>query len=557
MDSMNYLLDQTDVHVDKSKFEFILDEDGTILRINQSTDSFFHLTEDQLSGQNILDYLNNERGREKLLNVFGKLAVNPETKFTIKLNFSYNNLQLLTSCDFSKSGVSNGNYFSLKLLPLKIFNEKETDDRASSKQNEVFPQKIYSPDGAQTLIVSSLTPEIKKGAIVSSNEFSRDNKLKTTDLLKINNNFRDEITWSKQATEISEEGFWDVNFLSEEVYSNKNFCELFDLNSEKCKNCDFTRYQSMIVEADKHKFKEAIKKHIAGETPKFNVEHRIKTCKNELKWVLSKGEVILRDDKGNPIRFMGRIEDITVRKLAEDEIIKANRKAKELTDIKTQFVSMISHEFRTPLSTILSSTDLLHAFSDEMNHQEKEKLYDRIGKSVDTLTELLNDILTLNKTDSEKHEVKLEAIEIIGLCKLFIEEVRMSFKEVPIILFSSNVQQHTIQSDEKLLRQIILNLLSNAIKYNRKQNEIKMRVEIGTEVLISIEDHGIGINQDDQINLFSPFFRGTNTNGISGTGLGLAIVKSSVELLNGENWFEGEAEVGSTFYVKLPIKEVS
>lgn len=556
MDSMNYLLDQTDVHVDKSKFEFILDEDGTILRINQSTDSFFHLTEDQLSGQNILDYLNNERGREKLLNVFGKLAVNPETKFTIKLNFSYNNLQLLTSCDFSKSGVSNGNYFSLKLLPLKIFNEKETV-RASSKQNEVFPQKIYSPDGAQTLIVSSLTPGIKKGAIVSSNEFSRDNKLKTTDLLKINNNFRDEITWSKQATEISEEGFWDVNFLSEEVYSNKNFCELFDLNSEKCKNCDFTRYQSMIVEADKHKFKEAIKKHIAGETPKFNVEHRIKTCKNELKWVLSKGEVILRDDKGNPIRFMGRIEDITVRKLAEDEIIKANRKAKELTDIKTQFVSMISHEFRTPLSTILSSTDLLHAFSDEMNHQEKEKLYDRIGKSVDTLTELLNDILTLNKTDSEKHEVKLEAIEIIGLCKLFIEEVRMSFKEVPIILFSSNVQQHTIQSDEKLLRQIILNLLSNAIKYNRKQNEIKMRVEIGTEVLISIEDHGIGINQDDQINLFSPFFRGTNTNGISGTGLGLAIVKSSVELLNGENWFEGEAEVGSTFYVKLPIKEVS
>lgn len=493
MDSMNYLLDQTDVHVDKSKFEFILDEDGTILRINQSTDSFFHLTEDQLSGQNILDYLNNERGREKLLNVFGKLAVNPETKFTIKLNFSYNNLQLLTSCDFSKSGVSNGNYFSLKLLPLKIFNEKETV-RASSKQNEVFPQKIYSPDGAQTLIVSSLTPGIKKGAIVSSNEFSRDNKLKTTDLLKINNNFRDEITWSKQATEISEEGFWDVNFLSEEVYSNKNFCELFDLNSEKCKNCDFTRYQSMIVEADKHKFKEAIKKHIAGETPKFNVEHRIKTCKNELKWVLSKGEVILRDDKGNPIRFMGRIEDITVRKLAEDEIIKANRKAKELTDIKTQFVSMISHEFRTPLSTILSSTDLLHAFSDEMNHQEKEKLYDRIGKSVDTLTELLNDILTLNKTDSEKHEVKLEAIEIIGLCKLFIEEVRMSFKEVPIILFSSNVQQHTIQSDEKLLRQIILNLLSNAIKYNRKQNEIKMRVEIGTEVLISIEDHGIGIN---------------------------------------------------------------
>lgn len=556
MDSMNYLLNQTDVHVDKSRFEFILDEDGSILRINQSTDSFFHLTEGQLSGQNILDYLNNEQEREKLLNVFGKLAVNPQNKFTIKLNFSYKNLQLLTSCDFSKSGISNGNYFSLKLLPLKIFSEKETD-HASSKQNEVFPQKIYPPDGVQTLIVSSLTSEIKKGAIVSSNEFSRDNKLKTTEVSEINHNFRDEITWSKQVTEISEVGFWDVKFLSDEVYSNKNLCELFGIDSEKCKNCDFTRYQSMIVEADKHKFKEAIKKHIAGETPKFNVEHRIKTCNNELKWVLSKGEVVLRDDDGNPIRFMGRIEDITVRKLAEEEIIKSNRKAKELTDTKSQFVSMISHEFRTPLSTILSSTDLLHSFSDEMNSEEKEKLYDRIGKSVDTLTELLNDILTLNKTDSEKHEVKLEAIEIISLCKLFIEEVNISNKETPLILFASNVQQHTMQSDEKLLRQIILNLLTNAIKYNRKQNEIKMRVEIGTEVLISIEDHGIGITQEDQPNLFSPFFRGSNIKGISGTGLGLAIVKSSVELLNGEIWFEGEEKIGSTFHVKLPIKEAS
>jgi len=312
----------------------------------------------------------------------------------------------------------------------------------------------------------------------------------------------------------------------------------------------------MIVEADQPKFKEAIKNHIAGLTPKLNIEDRIITCKNEFKWVLSKGEVILRDNEGNPISFMGRIEDVSVRKLAEEEVIKSNRKAKELTEIKSQFVSMISHEFRTPLSTILSSSDLLHSFSDEMNPEEKEKLFNRIEKSVDTLTELLNDILTLNKTDRE-NVVKLEKIEIISLCKHFIEEIRMSYKEAPIILFSCNAQQHTMQSDEKLLRQIILNLLNNAIKYNRKQNDIKMTVEIGTEVLITIEDHGLGINQDDHANLFSPFFRGTNTKGISGTGLGLAIVKSSIELLNGEIWVEAEAEIGSTFYVKLPIKEAS
>jgi len=451
---------------------------------------------------------------------------------------------------------SKGSNFSLKISPLKNINEEETE-QASSIQNNILPQNISSPDVSLSLADSYSTLGVNKSAIVSSDELSLDNKLRSSKPLEVKNNFHDEITWGKQATDISEEGFWDVNFLSEEVFSNKNLCELFDLDSEKCKNCDFTRYQSMIVEADKHKFKEAIKNHIAGLTPEFNVEHRIKTCKNELKWVLSKGEVVLRDDDGNPIRFMGRIEDITVRKLAEEAVMEANRKAKELADIKSQFVSMISHEFRTPLSTILSSTDLLHSFSDEMNSEEKEKLFSRIEKSVDTLTELLNDILTLNKTDSEKYLVKFEAIEIISLCKLFIEEVSISYKEAPKILFNSNVRQHFMQSDEKLLRQIILNLLTNAIKYNRKQNEIKMRIEIGTEVLISIEDHGIGIRQDDRINLFSPFFRGINAKEIPGTGLGLAIVKSSTELLNGEIWFEGEAEIGSTFYVKFPIQEAS
>jgi PAS domain S-box-containing protein len=357
--------------------------------------------------------------------------------------------------------------------------------------------------------------------------------------------------------EITEEGIWDLDFSSGDINYNKKFCEIFDFNSETCRDCYITHYESSIVEADRHKFKEAMEKHIAGETPGVNVEHRIKTCNNAYKWVLSKGKVVLRDDVGNPIKFMGRIEDISLRKLAEEEIEKSHRIANELVENKSRFVSMISHEFRTPLSTILSSSDLLRSFGSELTTEEKEKQFDRIEKAVDTLTELLNDILTLNKTDSERQNIKTEEIEIISLCKYFIEEVSSSCKDAPIIDFSSNVDRYIIQSDEKLLRQIIINLLTNAIKYNRDNNKVKFRIEIDTNITIVIEDKGIGIKQEDQANLFTPFFRGANTSGIPGTGLGLAIVKSSVDSLNGELRIKSEPGAGSSFYVKFNIKHVS
>ena len=390
----------------------------------------------------------------------------------------------------------------------------------------------------------------------------------TDEVLDIKNKLRNEISLRKKAEEeirlnnekskfleeVTDEGIWEFDIPSGNISYSKKFCEIFDFNSESCRDCYITHYESTIIDADRHKFKEAMGKHIAGETSGINVEHRIKTCNNEYKWVLSKGKVILKDDEGNPIRFIGRVEDISLRKIAEEEIKNSHRKANELIENKSRFVSMISHEFRTPLSTILSSSDLLRSFSEELTSEEKEKQFNRIEKSVDTLTELLNDILTLNQIDSEKQNVKTEVIEFISLCKRLIDEIKHSDKKAPIIVFNSNVNRQIIESDEKLLHQIIMNLLTNAIKYNREQNEIKMTVDIDAHVLVSISDKGIGIKQADQVNLFNPFYRGSNIQGIPGTGLGLAIVKSSVESLNGEFWLESELGIGSTFYFKFQIK---
>jgi signal transduction histidine kinase len=453
-------------------------------------------------------------------------------------------MQLPALCECSVESISGENYFLLRIMSLKEFNRQESL-KLSSIENGAFSQNNNYPP-CDINIKTAEPPDIKGKTRSDINSHKK---------AKYELPLKDEKSIS--AGEITGEGIWDLDFLSGDIQYDKNFCKIFDFDSEACRDCYITHFESAIVEADRHKYKEAMDKHIAGEIPYVNVEHRIKTCNNAYKWVLSKGKVILRDDEGNPIKFMGRVEDISLRKIAEEEIKKSHRKAIELVESKSRFVSMISHEFRTPLSTILLSSDLLRSFSNELTPEEKEKQFNIIEKSVDTLTELLNDILTLNKIDSEKENVKTEVIEIISLCKHLIEEVRSSQKKAPVILFSGSVNQYTIQSDEKLLRQTIMNLLTNAMKYNRGQNEIKMTVEIGTHVVISIEDGGIGIKQEDQVELFSPFYRGTNTNGIPGTGLGLAIVKSSVELLNGEVWLESEPGIGSTFHIKFPIKPAS
>jgi signal transduction histidine kinase len=498
----------------------------------------------QLHGQNILDYLDNNVERYKLQNIIKKLVANPLSNYSFKLLCSFNKQHLHSLYECSLESLSGEDCFLLKILPSREFIIQDTDNSSSIIKSN-FPQ--------------------------NNNYLNQDTKVQTDGFLAIKDKLHNEVTLNKEAEdelrlkeaklnltgEFTGEGIWDLNVLSGDINYNRKFCEIFDCDSEACRDCYITHYESTIVEADRHKFLEAMEKHISGETPDFKVEHRIRTCNNDYKWVLSKGKIVLRDDEGNPIRFRGRVEDISLRKLAEDEIKKSNKKAKELVESKSRFVSMISHEFRTPLSTILLSSDLLRSFDVELTPEEKEKQFNMIEKSVDTLTELLNDILTINKIENEKEDIKTETVEIISLCQQLIEEVRSSQKNAPVIQFNCNINQHTMNSNEKLLRQIIMNLLNNAMKYNRGQNEIKMVLEIDTHVLISIEDHGIGIKHEDIADLFGLFFRGTNTGGISGTGLGLAIVKSSVELLNGEVWLESEQGTGSTFHVKFPIKSVN
>lgn len=261
----------------------------------------------------------------------------------------------------------------------------------------------------------------------------------------------------------------------------------------------------------------------------------------------------LYDSCGNIYAICGISTDITKRKRAEESILKALEKEKELGELKSRFVTMASHEFRTPLATILSSTDILKRYNHKLSEEKKIEHFQRIQSSVKHTTGLLNDVLLIGKAETGNLEFQPTPLELIKFCRDLIEEIQFNTNS-HVITFCTQEQFINACLDKKLLRQIFSNLLSNAIKYSTQGGTIQFDLicEPGKAVF-RIQDEGIGIPIADQTKLFDPFHRASNVGNISGTGLGLAIVKKSVDLHNGSIVVESEVGAGTTFVVTFPL----
>jgi PAS domain S-box-containing protein len=236
------------------------------------------------------------------------------------------------------------------------------------------------------------------------------------------------------------------------------------------------------------------------------------------------------------------------------ELSDALDKEKELNEIKGRLVSMASHEFRTPLSTVLSSASLVEKYTTTEDQEKRSRHVDKIKNSVKHLNNLLEDFLSMGKLEEGKigthfHEFNLE--ELIGTT---IEEMKASLKKGQQI--SCNISGLLlIMSDKNLLRNILFNLISNAIKFSDESKTIFLTAATEDSwIRISIADEGIGISEEDQEHLFSSFFRGKNVVNIQGTGLGLHIVKRYIELLGGDISLESELGMGTRVTVLIPIK---
>ena len=244
-------------------------------------------------------------------------------------------------------------------------------------------------------------------------------------------------------------------------------------------------------------------------------------------------------------------ETNTKQKQAEAEVRKALEKEKELNELKSRFVTLASHEFRTPLSTILSSVSLIGKYN-ELNEKEKiQKHITRIKSSVSSLTVILNDFLSLSKLEEGMISNHPTDFNLTHLCQEIGEELSMTKKEKQTIECRHEGLEK-VYMDQNILKNILLNLLSNAIKYSESGTITLATYVSSTTVIIKVQDQGMGIPDADKPFLFSRFFRAHNAVNIQGTGLGLNIVKRYIELLSGYINFESELGKGTTFTIEIP-----
>ncbi|MEM1219086.1 MAG: PAS domain-containing sensor histidine kinase [Bacteroidota bacterium] len=232
-------------------------------------------------------------------------------------------------------------------------------------------------------------------------------------------------------------------------------------------------------------------------------------------------------------------------------------KEKELSELKSRFVSMASHEFRTPLSTILSSIELIESYRKEEQLGKRQRHIERVKSSVKNLTGILNDFLSLSRLEEGKIEPQWEEFVLEHFCHSVLDEMNSILKEGQRMDFSGKNLNRRVRLDKKILRNILLNLLSNAIKYSPENSQIECKGEMENDQLqIWVTDYGIGIPEDEQEYLFTRFFRARNVENIKGTGLGLNIVRRYVELLGGDIAFESKMGQGTTFHLTIPIESI-
>lgn len=271
--------------------------------------------------------------------------------------------------------------------------------------------------------------------------------------------------------------------------------------------------------------------------------------KNGLRFPVLLNVTAMKDDENNIIGFLGVALNISESKKTEQELHVALEKEKELGELKSRFVSMASHEFRTPLSTVLSSSYLIEKYISAEDQPKREKHLQRIVSSVNMLTDILNDFLSLGKIEEGKIQVRFTKFNIQELIIAIAGEIKNNLKKQQKIKYHHDGETD-VYLDASLLKHIVMNLVSNAGKFSDEGSPIEIKTAVKKDrVVLSVKDHGIGISKEDQKHLMERFFRGANAGNIQGTGLGLHIVSKYAELMHGTVECKSELEKGTEFII--------
>lgn len=296
------------------------------------------------------------------------------------------------------------------------------------------------------------------------------------------------------------------------------------------------------------------------ETGYRSIQYRAIHTDGRLRWVRDRAWEV-RDDTGRVIRYDGIATDITEHKRLQEELLEKEKmraalnKEIEMRGLRTRFMSMMSHQFRNPLTTILTSSNLLQTYFDRMDDHARDSHLERIQSQVRSLVGLLDELLMVMRAEVVGMEFNPAPMDIEQLCHSLVEETRQNCQGSHTIVFNAGCDAHTvIQADEKLLRHVLDNLLSNAVKYSPPGSTITMDTmcEDGS-VTIKVTDQGIGIPEQSLQRIFEAFHRADNVGATPGTGLGLTIARQAMDLHGGEITVESAVGSGTSFTLRLPV----
>ncbi len=337
---------------------------------------------------------------------------------------------------------------------------------------------------------------------------------------------------------------------------NRAFCRLFSisLSPEELTgtDCDKLRMNAKKLLKEENNFIEQIASILHNHVPVSDLEFELKDGR-----YLSVQYTPCFEDN----ILLGHIwcyTDVTASIKAKKQLIETLQKEKELNELKSSFVNMVSHEFRTPLAGISSSVELLELIDQQSDNPTKYRpalYHERIKGQVIRMTELMNDVLLLGKIENRKIEFKPSEVHLSGLCKEIINNNFNYAADPRKINITIRGREESMQIDTNLMRHILINLLTNALKYSNEGTDPELDLGFSkTHATIRVTDSGIGIPAKELKKLFSSFFRASNTGNIEGTGLGLVVVKYFVELHNGSIKVQSRINKGSVFTVTIPYK---
>ncbi|HZL09042.1 MAG TPA: PAS domain S-box protein [Prolixibacteraceae bacterium] len=359
------------------------------------------------------------------------------------------------------------------------------------------------------------------------------------------------------ALEASGDSMWDWNLLNNKIFFSDQGKIMLGYSVSEIEN-NLGEWEKRVHPDDLKPYLDNLNKYLNDEVGLYMCEYRMRCKEGNYIWVHDRGKIIEWTTKGKPLRIIGTHKDITDRKLREEQLKRGIEKEKELNDLKSRFVATTSHEFRTPLASILMISDTLIIYNQKMSIAQISARLVRLKKHVLHLTDIVNNVLQLSKIQEGKIRFNPQKVDLIALCHHIIDGFNSGESHKNQIRFNTFFKSIVANVDDMLIVQAINNLISNAIKYSPEDSLVNIEVTLGkNELLLLVQDNGIGIPEKDLKHLFTPFFRAGNASTIQGNGLGLSIVRESLLSHGGKVSCSTSIDKGSTFILHFPLELIS